>query len=89
MLCTIYGYLPLAMVYINTIIKAWTHIAARQGLQDINVHTIAANATGQVALVHDKGIDVWYPNSRQFRSYNSRQGMNIDSTSVYTEVVCS
>ncbi len=61
--------------------KSWTHIAARQGLQDINVHTIAANATGQVALIHDKGIDVWYPNSRQFRSYNSRQGMNIDSTS--------
>jgi len=61
--------------------KRWAHIASRQGLQDINVHTIAANATGQVALVHDKGIDVWYPNSRQFRNYNSRQGMSIDSTS--------
>lgn len=64
--------------YDNT---TWTHVSSRQGLQDINVHTIAANATGQVAFVHDKGIDVWYPYSKQFRSYNSRQGMHIDSTS--------
>lgn len=61
--------------------KKWMQITTRHGLQDMNVHTIAANATGQVALVHDKGIDVWYPYSRQFRSYNSRQGMHIDSTS--------
>lgn len=61
--------------------KKWTHITTRQGLQDINVHTIAANATGQVAFIHDKGIDVWYPHSNQFRSYNSRQGMHIDSVS--------
>lgn len=61
--------------------KTWVHVSTRQGLQDVNVHTIAANATGQVALIHDKGIDVWYPYSRQFRSYNSRQGMHIDSTS--------
>lgn len=65
-------------VYNNS---SWIHVGSRQGLQDINVHTIAANNTGQVALVHDKGIDVWYPNSKQFRSYNGRQGMHIDSTS--------
>lgn len=61
--------------------KTWAHISTRQGLQDVNVHTIAANATGQVVFVHDKGMDVWYPYSSQFRNYNSRQGMHIDSTS--------
>lgn len=59
----------------------WQLLTSKQGLQDVNIHTIAANATGQVVVVHDNGIDVWYPYSNQFRSYNSRQGIHIDSTS--------
>ncbi|OSZ79095.1 hypothetical protein CAP35_12840 [Chitinophagaceae bacterium IBVUCB1] len=59
----------------------WRQMGSNNGLQDINIHTIAGNATGQVVVVHDNGIDVWYPYSHQFRSYNSRQGMHIDSSS--------
>jgi ligand-binding sensor domain-containing protein len=49
--------------------KKWTRLTTAQGLQDIHIATIAANATGQVAVVNSKGIDVWYPQSEQFRKY--------------------
>lgn len=59
----------------------WTQLSREQGLQDVNVATLASNATGQIVAVQSKGIDVWYPFSRQFRNYNRRPGINIDSTS--------
>lgn len=59
----------------------WRQMTREQGLQDLSVVTIAPTATGQVAAVHAKGIDVWYPLSRQFRNYNKRPGVTIDSTS--------
>lgn len=59
----------------------WNNVSNPQGLQNVNIHTIAPNATGQVVIVHDNGIDVWYPLSKQFRSYSPRQGLHIDSTS--------
>jgi|GEM_PF-444081 Putative regulator of cell autolysis len=49
--------------------KIWQQLTKTQGLLDINISTIAANATGQVAVVHSKGLDVWYPQSGQFRNY--------------------
>jgi ligand-binding sensor domain-containing protein len=60
---------------------SWRQISREHGLQDVNISTIAANATGQVIAVHAKGIDAWYPYSYQFRNYNKRQGFNIDSNS--------
>ncbi|RYD57330.1 MAG: hypothetical protein EOP56_08455 [Sphingobacteriales bacterium] len=59
----------------------WQQISREHGLEDVNISTIAANATGQVIAVHAKGIDAWYPFSNQFRNYNKRQGFNIDSNS--------
>jgi ligand-binding sensor domain-containing protein len=62
--------------------KQWQHISTGHGLQDLNISTLAANRTGQVAVVHAKGIDVWYPESGQFRNYGRRPGaISIDSTS--------
>lgn len=49
--------------------KYWQQLTKTQGLLDINISTVAANATGQVAVVHSKGLDVWYPQSGQFRNY--------------------
>lgn len=49
--------------------KKWNRFTTAQGLQDINISTIAANATGQLIVVNNKGIDVWYPQSEQFRKY--------------------
>jgi ligand-binding sensor domain-containing protein len=59
----------------------WDHLTRTQGLQDINISAIDANKTGQVFVVNRKGIDVWYPMSKQFRNYNNRQMLNIDSVS--------
>ncbi len=59
----------------------WRHIDKRQGLQDLAISAIAANASGQVVVVHSKGIDEWHPGSAQFRHYNRRLGMDIDSQS--------
>ena len=50
------------------------------GVQDKNISTIDANATGQVVVVNTKGIDVWYPASGLFRNY-PRKIFDIDSTS--------
>ncbi len=61
--------------------NAWQHIDRRQGLQDVSISAVAANASGQVLIVHGKGIDEWYPGSAQFRHYNRRLGMDIDSQS--------
>jgi hypothetical protein len=61
--------------------QSWRHLDRRQGLQDATVSAIAANASGQLIVVHSKGIDEWYPGSAQFRHYNRRLGMDIDSQS--------
>lgn len=59
----------------------WYQVSRDQGLQDVNIATVAANGTGQVIVVNGKGVDVWYPKSLQFRNYNNRGSINIDSTS--------
>ncbi|HTN38536.1 MAG TPA: histidine kinase, partial [Arachidicoccus sp.] len=47
---------------------------------DANVSAVTANASGQVMAVYERCIDEWYPNSRQFRHYNYRLDLGIDST---------
>lgn len=59
----------------------WEQFSTDRGLQDINISAVAANGSGQVVVVHARGIDLWFPGSRQFRHYNSRMGADIDSTS--------
>ena len=48
---------------------------------DNSISTVTANATGQVIAVYQACIDVWYPQSRYFRHFNSALGIGIDSTS--------
>lgn len=48
---------------------------------DANIAAVGANATGQVLVVYERCIDEWYPGSQQFRHYNYRSGLDIDSTS--------
>ncbi|WP_276133524.1 sensor histidine kinase [Polluticoccus soli] len=50
------------------------------GMQDANVSTIAANASGQVVVVNAKGVDIWYPQSGLFRNYPHKT-FGIDSAS--------
>jgi ligand-binding sensor domain-containing protein len=59
----------------------WEQVKEAQGLQGQNISSIKGNASGQMVVVTDEGIDQWFPNSRHFRHYNRKLGMDIDSTS--------
>jgi len=59
----------------------WKGLKGRDGLQDINISAVATNASGQVIVVNQKGVDEWYPNSNQFRHFNRRMFQDIDSMS--------
>jgi len=61
--------------------KFWHQVGKRDGLQDINISTLAANNTGQIIIVSQKGIDEWYPGSHHFRHFNRRMLSDIDSVS--------
>ena len=61
--------------------KKWKNIKRHNGLQDINISSVATNATGQVVIVNQKGVDEWYPQSSQFRHFNRRMYTDIDSMS--------
>lgn len=60
--------------------KIWKPMK-HEDASDANISAVAANASGQVLAVYDRCIDEWYPGSRQFRHFNYRLGMDIDSTS--------
>lgn len=59
----------------------WEVYDKAEGLRDINIPAIAANGTGEVIVVHAKGIDEWYPLCEQFRHYDRRLNLDIDTTS--------
>jgi len=58
----------------------WRHIV-RETATDVNISGLAANPAGQVLAVYDRCIDQWYPRSSQFRHYNWRMDVGIDSVS--------
>lgn len=60
---------------------SWQGLGTADGLQDINISTIGATGTGEMVVVHEKGIDVWYPRSGQFRNYARHRSLGIDSLS--------
>jgi len=62
--------------------RKWIKVRAEKRDIDAGISTIKANATGQVICVYKRCIDIWYPQSNQFRHFNHRQGLNIDSTSI-------
>ncbi|MGN6567663.1 MAG: two-component regulator propeller domain-containing protein, partial [Flavipsychrobacter sp.] len=59
----------------------WQNVKRHGGLQDINISSVASNATGQVIVVNQKGVDEWYENTKQFRHFNRRFYLNVDSMS--------
>jgi len=61
--------------------KTWRRITRRNGLQDINIYTVLANASGQVIIVNQKGVDEWYPGSGQYRQFRRHADLGIDSLS--------
>lgn len=59
----------------------WTSMQRANGMQDMTVLAVAANQYGQVAAVDQRGINLWYPADQQFRHFNRRINMDIDSLS--------
>jgi len=63
-------------------LNAWENLRRQEAqYADVNISAVIANATGQVVSVYQKCIDEWYPQSRNFRHFNSAMGIGIDSTS--------
>lgn len=60
---------------------AWKHYGREEGLQDPTISSLSVTGSGMVVAVNKQGIDQWYPNSKMFRHYNRRLGLDIDSTS--------
>lgn len=61
--------------------RRWTGMNHGEGLEDTRISAIAANATGQVVIVNQSGVDVWLPVSRSFRSFNRNLGLSLDTVS--------
>jgi ligand-binding sensor domain-containing protein len=61
--------------------RRWQQLGEACGLQDVHISAIAGTGSGQLAIAHSKGLDQWYPNSRNFRHYNRKSGLDIDSQS--------
>lgn len=59
----------------------WSKYNQEDGLKDLNISTINTNNTGQVFAVHALGIDVWYPQLKQFRHFDKKMNLGIDSVS--------
>ncbi|MBS1585641.1 MAG: histidine kinase [Bacteroidetes bacterium] len=59
--------------------SSWQQFSKNSGLRDLNISSVTANAAGQVVIVHRKGIDEWYTRAGDFRHFNSRTGLGIDS----------
>ena len=57
----------------------WRQFTKNNGLRDMNISSLTANAAGQVVIVNQKGIDEWYMSAKDFRHFNSRSGLGIDS----------
>jgi len=81
----IYGNMWAGTWYKNLLRYSGNHWENMRGCEvqdvDVNVFTVAANNTGQVIAVFQRCIDMWYPDSRTYRHFNSRPGMGLDSTS--------
>lgn len=61
--------------------KTWRSFEHKNGLQNLSVSAVTANATGQVIIINGIGVDEWFPGSAQFRHYNFRTTPSIDSIS--------
>jgi len=58
----------------------WEQFTVDHGLQDMNVYALAGTGSGEMIVVTEEGIDQFYPKNRQFRHFNRRLGLDIDST---------
>lgn len=59
----------------------WRTLKKQESLQHVNITAIASNGDQNLIVVNRYGIDQWYASDHQFRHFNRRPGINIDSSS--------
>lgn len=59
----------------------WYSMGREQGLQSLKITSLAPTADSGLLIVHSKGIDEWQEQSKQFRHYERRTGVGIDTMS--------
>lgn len=59
----------------------WHNLNIEHGLSNLKITAIAPTRSANVLIVHGAGIDEWHKGSQQFRHYNRRLGLNVDSLS--------
>lgn len=59
----------------------WIKLDAKYGLQNLKVTAIAPTQNGTVLVVHAAGVDEWHNNDKEFRHFDRRLGVNVDSLS--------
>ncbi|HTN46246.1 MAG TPA: histidine kinase [Flavipsychrobacter sp.] len=67
----------------------WKAMRQKEGLQDINITALATNGAGSVIVVNRSGIDQWYARDHQFRHFNRRLAIGIDSSSKMLNCIAS
>lgn len=69
--------------------KQWNCFTQNDGLQDMNITALAADGNGNITIVNRNGIDQWYAQDKQFRHFNRRTGIGIDSNSKMLNCIAS
>ncbi len=67
--------------------SGWKTFTMNQGLPDNTVLAVAGTRGGSVVAVTDKGVAEWHPPGSEFRPYNRRQGLHIDSFSTMLNAI--
>lgn len=61
--------------------KHWSNINRDYGLQSLKISTVIPTVNNTVLVVHAKGVDEWYPGSKEFKHYERKLGIGIDTVS--------
>ncbi|MCB9047260.1 MAG: histidine kinase [Chitinophagales bacterium] len=69
--------------------KKWKSIDKEDGLQSLMIATIAPTVNKAILVVHAKGIDEWQQSGGQFRHYERRLGVGIDTVSAALNLYAS
>jgi ligand-binding sensor domain-containing protein len=61
--------------------KTWSRIDEKSGLQNREVSGLLGTGAGDMVVANRDNVDQWQPGSGEFRHYNRRSGIGLDSTS--------
>jgi ligand-binding sensor domain-containing protein len=69
--------------------KVWQRYSMLEMSPRDNVAALKTDANGNVFIVSEKGVFEWFQNEKQFRVYNTKLGMHIDTTSTALNLIAT